>query len=151
MKFTTCRLYLYGHRDTKSKCDRKTVGVKTRPVSHADRQGGRNKTLLEQGHLSISYLDQILEVWPNVVFLGLTQTSPRLRSVAAVPCWTTYLPTIRNMYNTCTGYLVSTDRYSVLRYLVLIITKFSTFMYLVSEIYLIRKNDIKCALAATLR
>ena len=49
-----------------------------------------------------------------------------------------------------TGYLVSTDRYSVLGYLVLIITKFSTFMYLVSKIYFIRKTDIKGALAATL-
>ena len=33
-------------------------------------------------------------------------------------------------------------RYSVLGYLVLIITKFGTFMYLVSEIYLIGKTDI---------
>ena len=45
---------------------------------------------------------------------------------------------------------MSTDRYSVLGYLVLIITKFSTFMYLVSKIYFIRKTDIKGALAATL-
>ena len=41
-----------------------------------------------------------------------------------------------------TGYHVSTDRYSVLGYLVLISTKFGTFMYLVSEIYLIGKTDI---------
>ena len=41
-----------------------------------------------------------------------------------------------------TGYLVSTDRYSVLEYLVLISTTLSTNMYLVSEIYLIRKTDI---------
>ena len=84
------------------------------------------------------------------MFLGLIQTSPRLRSVAAVP------PELRtyhlsemcmiHVHLRSTGYHVSTDRYSVLGYLVLIITNFSTFRYLVSEIYFIGKIDIRLAI-----
>ena len=105
---------------------------------HADCQGGRNKTLSERGHLPISYLDQIWEVWPNIVFLGLTQTSPRLRSVAAVP------PEVRTYHlSKIIGYMYTCGvpdkfeyrRYSVLGYLVLIDTKVN--IYIIFIFYLL--------------
>ena len=84
------------------------------------------------------------------MFLGLIQTSLRLRSVAAVPpeLRTYHLSKIYNIHVhlRSTGYHVSTDRYSVLGYLVLVITKLGTFMYLVSEIYFIGKIDISLAI-----
>ena len=46
---------------------------------------------------------------------------------------------------------MSTDRYSVLGYLVLISKKFGTFMYLVSEIYFMGKTDINHGATATLK
>ena len=119
-------------------CDRKTVGVKTPRGCHADHLECPIKLILKRGHLPISYLDQIWEVWPNIVFLGLTQTSPRLRSVAAVPpeVRTYHLSKItRYMYTCGVPDKFEYRRYSVLGYLVLITTKVN--IYIIFIFYLL--------------
>ena len=105
---------------------------------HADHQECPIKLILERGHLPISYLDQIWEVWSNIVFLGLTQTSPRLRSVAAVPpeVRTYHLSKITTYMYTCgVPDKFEYRRYSVLGYLVLLSTKVN--IYIIFIFYLL--------------